>query len=326
MAWSRYKHEFQACGCRYDNQPRACVRTRTGILRSIRVNPMLAARDFFSTAPAGLTPQMERDFFASLMTRNKTYKTTFHQRFVDADPLLLQQLKQDGLQAPDILDVGVSSGVSTVELHDVLEKGGLDARIVATDLLVEALLVHVLPGCHALLDPSGFPLRFDLPSGTMKPWVTRDDYRNGFFILRKAINAAMTRLSKRILHNPGDARITKVRLVTPRLATNSSIAVVHDDIGRYAREFARKFDLVRAANVLNKGYFAPDVLSTMLANIGRYLRGPGATMFVVRTHEDNSNHGTLFRVGDDARFTVVWRIGTGSEIEDVVLQSTVSAQ
>lgn len=286
---------------------------------------MLAAKSFFESPTTELTPQMEQEFFASLMTRNKTYKTTFHQRFADANPLLLRQLKRDGLQTPTILDVGVSSGVSTVELHDDLRAGGFDPRIVATDVLVDASLVCVLPGCYALVDPAGFPLRFDLPFGTMKPWVVRSDYRSGFFVLRKIINVAMTSISKRILRNPDNARISRVKLVSPRLLAHSSISVCNDDISRYNDTFANRFDFVRVANVLNRGYFSQDMLTAMLANIGRYLRGPRATLFVVRTHEDTHNHGTLFRMGDDHHFEVAWRVGNGSEIEDVVLQSTASA-
>lgn len=281
---------------------------------------MLAARAFLETPAAELTPQAEREFFASLMTRNKTYKTTFHQRFADTNPLLLQQLKQGGLASPDILDIGISSGISTVELHDDFREGGIHARIIATDLLVEALLVRVLPNCHVLVDPSAFPLRFDLPFGTMKPWVTQRDYRNGFFLLRKAINVGMTRLARHILQNSKDTRITRVKLVTPRLLATGNIVVCNDDISRYNHAFANRFDFIRAANVLNKGYFPARVLSAMLANIRRYLRGPGTTLLVVRTHEDDSNHGTLFRMEDDGRLKVTWRIGAGSEIEETVLQ------
>lgn len=284
---------------------------------------MLAAKAFLETPATELTPQVEREFFGSLMTQNKTYKTTFHQRFADTNPLLLQQLKQDGFDAPDILDIGISSGISTVELHDDLYEGGVHARIVATDLLLDALLVRVLPKCHVLVEPSAFPLRFDLPFGTMKPWVTQHDYRNGFFVLRKAVNIVMTRLSRRILSDPDDARISRVKLVTPRLLATGNIVVCSDDISRYNDAFTNRFDFIRAANVLNKGYFLAPVLSTMLANIGRYLRGPGATLFVVRTHEDNSNHGALFRMQDNGRLRVIWRVGTGSEIEEAVSQSTL---
>lgn len=286
---------------------------------------MLPAKTFFNTPVAQLTPSMEQEFFSSLMTRNKTYKTTFHQRFADINPFVLQLMQEYGLQSPRILDIGISSGVSTLELYDDLCSAGLDSKIVASDILLDAFLVRVLPGCHALVDPSGFPLRFDLPFGTMKPWVTRRDYRNGFFVVRKAVSTVLTHRSRRILSNCGDCRITAVKLVTPRLLTTGSVVVCNDDISRYNSEFEGRFDLIRAANVLNRGYFAPNILTLMLANISRYLAGPLSALLVVRTHEDDTNHGTLFRLNDVGHFEVIRRFGNGSEIEDIALQSTKPA-
>lgn len=282
---------------------------------------MLAAKAFFETPVAQLTPAMEQEFFTSLMTKNRTYKTTFHQRFADTNPRLLQQLRHEGRAKARILDIGISSGVSTAELYDDLAGGGLEVSIVATDLVIDALLVRVMPKCHALVEPDGFPLRFDLPFGTMKPWVIADDYRNGFFVLRKSINVAFTHWSRRILSNPNDRRITPVKLITPRLLANGNIVVCNDDISHYNDSFAGGFDFIRAANILNRGYFPPAVLADMLANIRRYLSGPSGILLVVRTHEDNSNHGTFFRLRDDQRFEVTGRVGAGSEIEDIVLQA-----
>lgn len=285
---------------------------------------MLAAKTFFETPPEQLTPRMEEDFFTSLMTRNKTYKTTFHDRFADINLHLLEYLLHHGSPAPRVLDVGVSSGISTVELYDDLRQGGLEVEILATDILVDAFLVRVFPECHALVDPGGFPLRLDLPHVTMKPWVTRDDYYNGFFILRKFVNTLFTHRVHRILRNPGDARISEVKLVTPRVLAKAGITVCADDISRYNSAFEGRFDFIRVANVLNKGYFSPALLSTMIANIGRYLRKPYGSLFVVRTHEDRTNHGTLFRKGDNQHFEVVHRFGSGSEVEDLVLRTEIA--
>jgi len=287
---------------------------------------MLAAKTFFETPLEQLTPRMEEDFFTSLMTRNKTYKTTFHDRFSDINPYLLEYLLHHAPPAPKALDVGVSSGISTLELYDDLRQGGLEVEILGTDILVDAFLVRVFPKCHALVEPSGFPLRFDLPLVTMKPWVTRHDYYNGLFILRKFINTLFTHRAYRILRNPGDARISEVKLVAPRALAKAGITVCTDDISRYNSGFEARFDFVRAANVLNKGYFSPTVLSTMIANIGRYLRKPHGSLFVVRTHENRVNHGTLFRRGDDQHFEVVNRFGSGSEIEDVVLRVEIPTE
>jgi hypothetical protein len=289
-------------------------------------NSMLAAKTFFETPWEQLTPRMEEDFFTSLMTGNKTYKTTFHDRFSDINPYLLDYLLHHAPAALKVLDVGVSSGISTVELYDDLRQGGLDVEILGTDILVDAFLVRVFPKCHALVEPSGFPLRFDLPLVSMKPWVTRHDYYSGLFILRKFVNTLFTHRARQILRSPGDARINEVKLVAPRALAKAGIAVCTDDISRYNSAFEARFDFVRAANVLNQGYFSSAVLSTMIANIGRYLRKPHGSLFVVRTHENRANHGTLFRRGEGEHFEVVHRFGSGSEIEDVVLRVEIPAK
>lgn len=286
---------------------------------------MLGAKSFFETPPEQLTPRMEEEFFTSLMTKNKTYKTTFHNRFSNINTFILQYLKKYELLKPRILDIGVSSGISTVELYDDLCKGGVTVDILATDILTNAYLIRVFPGCHALVDAKGFPLRLDFPCVSMKPWVTRGDYYNGLFILRKVLNMLFTRRAGRILHHADDARIRKVKLVTPRAQEKTGITVHTDDIGRYNESLKSGFDFVRAANVINHGYFPPDLLRRMVGNIGRYLRPPCSSLLVVRTHEDRSNHGTLFRLRPDHRFEVVHRFGSGSEIEDIVLSAEIAS-
>lgn len=288
---------------------------------------MLKAKSFFETPAKELTPQMEQDFFSSLMVSNKTYKTTYRDRFADVNPVLFQHLQRlQPRRAIRVLDIGISSGVSTLELYDGLSANGMNVTVVATDTLIDAFLVRVLPKCHALVDASGFPLRFDLPLVGMKPWVTPRDYRSGFFILRKAVNVAFTRRARKILLNPEDGRIKRTQLVSPRLQTNADIVVCNDDIHRFNSAFVGQFDLIRAANILNRGYFSPRTLTAMVTNIGRYLSQPSGTLLVVRTHEDHTSHGSLFRLADEHRFETVCHFGEGSEIEDIVLKSTIPAQ
>lgn len=280
---------------------------------------MLPARVFFRTPAAQLSARMEQDFFSSLMMENGTYKTTCRQRFADINPHLVKQLRACMTGTVRVMDVGISYGVGTLELHDELRAAGLDVSMVATDMLVDACLVRVLPGCHALFDGSGFPLRFDLPWGTMKPWVVAGDYRSGRFIFRKGINVTLTHRARRVLAHPDDPRITRVKLVSPRLLAMRDVSVRTDDISLYNSAFAGSFDLVRVANVFNRGYFSTEVLATMVAHARRYLAGAGSHLLVVRTHQDNHNHGTLFRLLESGRLEVLRRFGDGSEIEDLVL-------
>src|SRR6185437_7407474 len=145
----------------------------------------LAARKFFDMPPDLLTAQMEQEFFTSIMGKNKTYKTTYHDRFSEIDQLLVRQVRAGTMRASHVLDVGVSSGISTLELFKALSADGSDVNLVATDVLIDADIVGVVPGCHALIDKSGFPLMFDVFGRGVKPWITATDYKNGKFVLRK---------------------------------------------------------------------------------------------------------------------------------------------
>lgn len=282
---------------------------------------MLTTRKFFNTPANQLTPEMEETFFTSLMTGNKTYKTTFHARFADINRDLVDELRSGRMRASRVLDIGISSGISTLELYEDLQLREHAAEVVGTDILVDALLMRVYPGCDVMVDASGFPLRFDVFGRGMAPWVRQTDYRTGLFLVRKLTNVALTREARRILSGTRDARVERIELVTPRLLAHDGIVVCADDISQYNPAFASRFDFVRAANVLNEGYFPQSVLRTMMGNIKKYLNGSGSSLLVVRTHEDRVNHGTWFRLGETHQFEVGRRFGAGSEIENLVLES-----
>lgn len=282
---------------------------------------MVAAHKFFGLSSDELGPEAEETFFTSIMAKNGTYKTTFHSRFSRVNEELLRLLSSNIISAHAILDVGISSGISTLELYEYLSLHGYDTRIVGTDLLIDAYLVAVLPGGYALVDKSGFPLRLDVLGYGMKPWVTRRDYSNGFFLVRKGFNVLFRKLAKRKLLclHPSDVR--RVELVTPRLLKETKITALEDDIVTYNPDFEGKFDFVRAANVLNRGYFSDEKLQAIVANLKRYMAPSNSSLLVMRTHEDKSNHGTLFGLQRERRFIPLERFGEGSEIESLVLEA-----
>lgn len=282
---------------------------------------MLTARKFFNTPRDEVTPAMEEAFFSTIMMRNRTYKTTFHNRFSDVNRLLVQQLSDQSPHALTVLDVGVSSGISTLELFDELSRAGYEARITGTDLFPSAYLVRVGVGKYALVDDEGFPLQFDIGGIGIKPWVVPGDYRNGKFLFRKLINLEFTRRVRRILEQPGDSRIQSVPLISPRLQSNGQIVVCRDDITKHNPAFDARFDLIRVANVMNRSYFSDEALRGIVRNLAKYLATGGGTLLVVRTHDDRANHGTLFRCIEGGRFTIAARFGAGSEVEGIVLEA-----
>lgn len=282
---------------------------------------MVAAHKFLSMAPEQVTAKDEESFFTSIMAKNGTYKTTFQRRFAQINEDLLCLMSTGAVSVRSVLDIGISSGTSTLELYEFLDSHGYGTRIVGTDLLIDAYLVRVMPKCFALVDKSGFPLRFDVFGHGMKPWVTRQDYTNGFFLVRKTINIFFRGLAHKTLASTHETSVKRVKLVTPRLLENKNIDVCEDDVLAYNPEFAGRFDFVRAANVLNKGYFGDDALRGIIANIRRYMAPPPSSLLIMRTHEDRTNHGTLFRLEPSGRFLALERFGRGSEIETLVLEA-----
>ena len=100
----------------------------------------------------------------------------------------------------------------------------------------------------------------------------------------------------------------------------SGIVWAQDDLlAPNPEQFLRRFDAIRAANVLNRDYFGADDLRRAVSNLKARLSGPKACLIVNRTWKDGSNHATLFKLHGDDRFRIEARLGQGSEIEDIVL-------
>jgi len=282
---------------------------------------MIPANKFLSFPLDQVTPEAEEEFFTSLRLRNGTYKTTFQGRFSDINHVLCKFLQSGDIVVGDVLDVGISSGSNTLELYQELDSAGYKSKIIGTDLMPDAWLVRVFPGCFALVDETAYPLRYDIFNRSMKPWVTSKDYRSGFFILRKCINLVLGFRAKQMMRGQNSSAVRKVELVTPRLGECSNIIVQKDNITKYNHSFEDKFTFIRVANVLNKSYFSDGELASILDNIKRYTTKPRGALLVIRTHEDGTNHGTLFDIDEATGCKILQRFGQGSEIEDIVFES-----
>jgi hypothetical protein len=278
----------------------------------------LTASEFFSTAPAELGPEAEERFFCAIRTSNRTTKQTAQNRFNSLNDKLLARLSDCTID--EVLDVGISSGVTTIELVESLRTIGVAPRVTATDRWSHAYLVPVGWNCGALLDEDCEVLQLELFGRAMRSWSRRLDYITGMALVRRAATAIIGARARRVMRDPS-RRARPVELVTPRLRAIPQISLTKDDVLVFNAGFARRFDFIRAANILNKGYFPSDALSLALSHLASYLRGPGAWLLVNRTHPDETNHGTLFRLDEQRRLRAVERFGDGSEIEALVLNA-----
>lgn len=277
----------------------------------VEVKAMIPAFKYFNDPIENLTVKTEDNFFAGIRLADKTFKTTASGRMLDLDSMTVRLACDRGWRSPAVIDVGVSSGVTTIDLLAAMVSNGLKPTVTATDLAIRAAIFAVAPGIRLLTDRAGNPLQYELFGLGIRAWNRRLDFITGYFLLTRVAHSFAMRLSK--------SRLMDVKLIS-RLGMSSARNVVEffeDDLAIQNPSFANRFDIVRAANVLNRSYFEAAKLRIMIANLKTYARKSGALIIINRTHQDGTNHGTVFQTSDSG-VHVVQRIGNGSEIESLV--------
>jgi hypothetical protein len=271
-----------------------------------------------------LQEQLETNFFSSVKLSNGTYKFTYSRRLDDLNSLVNDLLPTD--RPLRIMDVAVSSGVSTLEWIESLNQKGLEHDMTAGDLTAVCFLLSLGKHLHVLTDKNGYPLQFDvfgravpnppggrnllrffLPLGLLRIWLA---------LKQRTISEAARKPAGVAERFPG-TNLQQITLTSPRLKGAANLHVVDDDILNDVR-FPQSFDVLRAANILNRDYFDDGVLLKMLRNLRTRLVSLG--LLVVCTTEDaGDNHGTIFQLTGNGSFEVVARLNGGSHIEDLVL-------
>lgn len=274
----------------------------------------------FLTAGATFTQKQEAAFFTSIRLRNGTFKTTDHHRLDDLNMLVIGEWQKLDRKPRHIMDVGVSSGISSLEWADALTRAGIDAEILATDLCMRGSLVRLLPGYEVLLDRDGKVLQHIVGDRPVRWYLNgpRDFFRGVGFAV-----AALNAFASALLQFTNRSRTGKhVLLVNPHARDDARLSFAEDDVLAPNPEHLRgRFDAIRVANVLNHGYFDEAQLGRAVDNLKDRLMGAGSFLIVNRTLADGNNHGTIFRLSEANKFEIVTKMRTGSEIEDIVLSA-----
>jgi hypothetical protein len=268
---------------------------------------------------------LEREFFGRVVLPNGTVKSTNANRMNDLNAAALPYVQQFSERPVQIMDVGISSGVSTVEWYEQLNQAGVGCELVGTDLTVYASLLTLGSSFGALIDRHRNILHLDVLGRGAPPSAKG---AQGIFAaaVRFAFRMAMTvdrslpplrgktqESAKGIL-----LKCEPVSLLTKKMTQQKSLRVVEDDLTAGDKpEFERAFHVVRAANILNRAYFADATLMQMLNKLKNRLK-PGGILIVCRTNDEGINNGTIFRLAESVKFQILNRIGSGSEIEGLL--------
>jgi len=269
--------------------------------------------------------ELEEGFFHSLGLRNGTRKTTWRHRLDDLNALVQKHLPPE--RPLEIMDVAVSSGVSTAEWLDSLERAAIECRMLAGDAVVDAFVISLGRFLRALVDRTGYLMQLELAGRAIRtpPPRRRDRIR---YLPFTALMNATTRLFGTALRTwdgtqPDPMRrlgvtCRPVKLMSLALRRRHRIEAIEDDI-LVSSSYGGRFHVVRAANILNRAYFDTLTLERMLVNLRARLR-PHGLLVVCRTSETGLNNATVFALEEDGRFSALTRLNEGSEITDLVLR------
>jgi hypothetical protein len=256
---------------------------------------------------------LELSFFKSIALPNGTHKTTASARLADVDQLVCDCL--ESRRTIRLLDVGISSGVTTLDLLNRFESRGIQTSGVGVDICTRGLLASFL-GLDVLYDTHGNVLQVATPFFARgRPHRSQRSLRSkllgfGMDVLESALVGKWLRSGPRSL--PLD-------LVSPRLLARANFSVVEHDIALARPEWDHSFDLVRAANILNLDYFSQSHILMMVTQLVAWLK-TGALLLICRTSPtDGSNHGSVYLKQESAPYLkLAHRIGAGSELDPVI--------
>ncbi len=266
----------------------------------------------------------EQLFFSRLRLSNGVFKTTAYRRMDDVNQCVAPLLARD--RQLELMDVAISSGVPTIEWMRQLDEQGIGYRMTAGDLTIEAVFYSLGSFFQALTEKNGHPLQFDLFRMSF-PNASGSRFRNAAFRLMRlffgplrsmsrqtdSLRASRGRLRAGILQSP-------FTLVSPELAAqDDALTLIEDDVlTNRDPGLLRRFDAIRAANILQPSYFDDDTIRMQVRNLAQRLV-PGGLLIVCRTDQEGCNNGTVFRHSEDGDWESVERIGGGSEIERLIL-------
>ncbi len=250
----------------------------------------------------------EAAFFASLHHSNGTARMTSSGRLTDINAAIARYLPVGSCL--EALDVGISSGITTVEWLISLEGLGHKCAMTAFDRVLRARLYR-FGRIEVLAETRGRTLLIHTGHRAFtRPTQKIARSRNRLVRAAFRVGDVLAWLCR------GVGAGCEVRLVSARLRSRPEIRLVEHDLFNPAPEWMGRFHLVRVANLLNRGYFSEPILCVGLRNASNWVK-QGGLLVVAQTEPNGQNHATMFR-REATGLRAIHRLGSGSEVETLV--------
>lgn len=271
---------------------------------------MLLASSYL-TAPQGsrFSESAEAIFYKGIKTSNGTRKTTDVRRLDAIDDLFFDTLDRLQLSPQIIMDVGISSGVTTFEWLEKFKRRGLKVSMIATDLVVSVYLVRISKMIRALVERNGHILQIEVFRIGVRSYVRWRDYFFGGFIWRTALRCFVR---SKLRNAPWDG---PYYLVSPLLRECDGVVLRDDNIFQpNPPDLIGCADVIRAANLIQHAYFSETEIRRAARNLRERCRGEGSLIIVCRNLRGRLE-GSILRMVNTGEFVVEARLGGGSEVE-----------
>ena len=277
---------------------------------------MLAASTYLADSrEQQLSREAEYEFFQGIETSNGTKKATEPGRLVEVDALFFKTLARLNLKPRTVMDIGVSSGVTTVDWLRAFKAHGMKPEMIATDFVMNVYIHTLGKNIRALVERNGHLLQIELFGKGIRTYTRFRDYILGGLVWRKMLCAYVrSRLPHSERHGP-------YKLVSPFLRDQQDIQLLDDDILLPSpANLIGKADVVRVANLIQTVYFTDAQMRRAVATVRERCRGKDSLVVICRDYRSHLE-GSIFRLTSQNQFVVEARLGRGSEAEPYFLES-----
>ena len=267
-------------------------------------------------------PDVERRFLFGLRMRNGLFKGTHERRLDDTTALLLPWAKALPFRPLTVLDVGCSTGISTLELHNALLAHGLDCRTTGMDLEFELRSAPCSEGVNILYDLQGRPLQVDIGNWAMS-WKMPPGKKDIVCHPRKVLRALWTLYTlkrTRDQHSESMGRGNEVRtvpLIDRRALGIPGLKFAQGDILRPNDK--ETYCIIRAVNVLNRTVLDRKTLDSMLEGLKQRLCDGGLLLLGRACPSGSGNDAALYQKQGN-RYNRMGSINGGSELDDSIVE------
>lgn len=265
------------------------------------------------TSAAGTAPleQMEKlaDDFTSIIVHLRVgafHKRTGSGRLPHTQQALAKHLAGSG--PINVLDMGASDGITTVQLVTALETvTGRPCTAVSADLY-QNLHVFEGSGLTEYRTSDGMPVM--VRQGRRA--VVLPESKDSRDLLR---NWLARRYMRRRDTLPEMKKVRQVRLINPWVLRSTKVEPVEASILERQTPWLGKFDAIRASNVINPRFFDTEARRKIFGLCHEYLK-PDGLLLVSRNHiegGEETERGTLWQRTNEG-FVRLEDFGHGSEI------------